>query len=352
MNCLTCQDPNVRELFLALPDLLYKADSPQSKETERQLLSGTHPLSENMKLYPFVVTEDGKTPLCRGMLTCYEGDTTGYVGFFESVEDDTAAILLLNTIRSFGERLGLTELMGPIDCSIYLGYRFRTDSCRDHFTGEPHHKPYYPHLWEKAGYCVCARYASYRLDRVSAADSDEKLERILQRCLQRGFTFCSLEKKEFEPSLKQIYELLNRRYSGFSGFKPITCEQFGTMFRRLKKIADFGMVKLAYLDGELKGFCICLPNYGTLTLGKMTPLKLLRLLKLRRKAREYVVLYLGADEKCIGLGSALVHYLQKEIHRRQCTSIAALIKENEVSNRYYSSKHIDRHSYALYTKNL
>lgn len=350
MICLNKDDKNIIPLFLSLPQLLYKGDNPQSKKTEKQILTGQHPLSNNMEVFPFVVVSEQNVPICRAILTFYSTDKTGYVGFFESKNDIDAVQLLFDKINEQAKNLGLQNLVGPINCSIYIGYRFKIDGFDEYFTGEPYNKQYYPMLWEQAGFSRCNRYFSYQIGKLSSEDSDEKLEKVLQWCVRKGFTFSSLKRKDFDTCLKQVYELMNRTYSRFIGFKPITCEQFCTMFSSLKYIVDFDMIKIARKNGKLCAFCICIPNYGNITLGKFTLSKAFRFLKIKNNADEYVVLYLGADEGCCGIGSALVHYLEKSFYIKQCTSIAALIKEDGLSNEYYKSKHIKKYTYALYSR--
>ena len=350
MKCLTENSKQLRRLFLMLPDLLYSGDSPQSVDTEKKILTGTHPLSGNMQIHPFVVVGEDGQPISRAILTCYAQEKTGYVGFFESRDNAAAVQLLFDTINGVAAELGLERLMGPINCSIYIGYRFKTNCFDDYFTGEPYNKDYYPALWERAGFRVCDRYWSYRLRRTTAEDSDERLERIYRRCLERGYVFSSLNRKDFSDCLKQIYTLMNRAYSGFSGFQPISQTQFCRMFSYMKYVVDFDMVKLAHRDGQLKAFCICVPNYADMTLGKMTVRKLLRFLKLRRDLREYVIMYLGADETAAGIGSALVHEVQKAICRKQCTSLAALMKDGSLSAKFYAPLHQKRYDYLLYSK--
>lgn len=336
-------------LFLALPGLLYKGDNPRSRKTEKLILTETHPLSGGMTVYPFVVAKDKKVPLCRAILTVYDSEKTGYVGFFEAENNPEAVRLLFDTIRKSAKMLGLQELLGPIDCSIYLGYRFKEDRFDEYFTGEPYNKPYYAALWEQMGFSKCNQYASYQIAKVTPEDSDERLERVLQRFLRRGYVFSSLSKKDFEKCLIQVYELMDRTYAGFVGFKSIGREQFCAMFSSLKNLVDFDMVKLVHKDGKLHAFCICIPNYGKLGLGKMSLLKFLRFLAIRKKADEYVIMYLGADETCCGLGSALVHFLEKSFCIKQCTAIAALIKEGGVSAKYYAKHHQKQYRYSLYS---
>ena len=352
MKCLTKQDKETQPLFLSLPAMLYKGDNPQNKQTELELLTGTHLLSGSFEVFPFVTADNQGNPLCRALLTCYLNDSVGYVGFFEAYDDPDGVQLLFDTIARHARERGLTSLMGPVDASIYMGYRFKTDRFEDYFTGEPYNKPYYSRLWRQAGFSVCNSYHSYRLRKVGREDSDEKLERLYQWCLKKGYTFSALQKQDFDKALVEIHSLMMKAYAEFAGFKPLTKEQFVAMFSYLKHVVDFDMVKLAYKDGKLCAFCICVPNYGKLTLGRRNWLKILRFLKIRRSCKEYVVLYLGADSASAGAGSALVHYVEKAICAKQCTSIAALIKAGGISATYYEKTHTAKFTYELFSRTI
>ncbi len=352
MICLTKGDERIVDLFLSLPPLLYKDDNPCSKKTEKLILTKKHPLSNNMEVYPFVVIDEKNVAVSRAVLTFYSMDKTGYVGFFESEDNPEAVRVLFDSINQKAKELGISLLLGPIDCSIYIGYRFKADRFDEYFTGEPYNKPYYPMLWEQAGFSKCNSFFSYRIEKVSVEDSDPRLEKVLERCVRKGYVFSSLKRKEFDCFLEQVHELMTDAYSGFVGFKPITYNQFYTMFSHLRYVVDFDMIKLAHKDGKLCAFCICIPNYRKLTIGRFTLRKAIQFFRIRNKADEYVIMYLGADKKCFGLGSALVHYLEKAFCENQCTAVAALIKEGSLSGEYYKSNHKKQYTYALYSRKI
>lgn len=352
MKCVDKSYEGINGLFLSLPDMIYKKDSPQDKRTEGQILDGTHVLSCDFEAYPFVTVDGKGAPVCRALLTCYEGSSTGYVGFFEAFENKEAVLLMLETLCKAARQKGITDLIGPIDCSIYIGYRFKTEGFEGCFTAEPYNKPYYSAMWKEAGFSVCGRYVSYMLGRVLPEHFDQRLEGLYQRCLSRGYTFSSIRKRDFLQVLEEVYRLMSRAYSGFTGYKPISREQFVSMFSYLERVLDFDMVLVARREGRLSAFCICLPNYAELTLGKMSFIKLMKLMRIRRKSKEYVILYLGADKADAGVGSALVHYVAKKMCSKGCPSIAALIKEGGLSAKYYENIHMGRHGYELLSRRL
>ena len=350
-KCLTGTGKQTQRAFLSLPGMLYKKDCPQNKEVEKQILNGTHPLSPDFTIYPFVITDGHRKPICRCILTIYEKADEGYVGFFEAKHDLNAVKEMIMHVRQKAKSLGKTKLIGPIDSSIYINYRFKTNMFYKTYTGEPYNKEYYPGLWEECGFVLKDKYVSNQMRRINEEDFDERLDRIYNRYLEKGYVFRGPH-GGFQDALKDVYSLLVERYSSFVGAQDVSQEQFMTLFSSLEKIADYDMIKLAYKDDELKGFCIALPNYDSNTRGSLSIGKLMRIMKIKKAPSEYVILYAGADNRSPGLGGALMHSIRNELYKNQCTSIAALIHEGNMPQQVYTMLHTEQFQYALYEYSL
>ena len=111
------------------------------------------------------------------------------------------------------------------------------------------------------------------------------------------------------------------------------------------------MVKLVYKEEKLTAFLISIPNYGN-AVYQLNLRNLLRILKVKKRPREYVLLYMGVDEGHLGLGSALSQVIKEELQKRNTSAIGALIHEGKVSDSYYKSLYTDRYQYKLYKKTL
>jgi hypothetical protein len=286
------------------------------------------------------------------MLTYYPGDDTGYLGFFEAHPVPEAVKVMFDHVQSRAAADGKRRLLGPVDASIYINYRFKCDRFDKTYTGEPYNKPYYPTLWEDWGFSLCSRYLSNQLRRVEEGDTDPRLRRIYDRFIARGYRFVSPRRQDFGRYLPDIWDSMMRLYAGFAGFKPLTQAQFSALFSGLKYVLNFDMVKLVYKGDQLRAFGICLPNYGNLTRGRLTIGKLLRILKLRSKPQEYVILYVGADPGASGLGGALIHDIRNSLYRNGCTAIGALIREGNITGKVYDFLYTDCFHYSLFSKEL
>ncbi len=350
-QCYTENNKTTRMMFLQMPKRLYPHHAPQNPKTEKQLLQGCHPLSKEFRVYPFVVAKN-QVPVCRCMLTIYENDTNGYVGFFESEEDLQAVRYMLEFVCTVAKKQKKTALLGPIDASIFINYRWKLDHFDRIYTGEPVNLPYYADLWEQCGFEIKERYVSNQMRSVTDSDFDLRYERIYQRYCQKGYRFVSPKRQTFLYMLQDVYHLLMELYAEFPGYQSISEEQFIQLFAPLRLVLHMPMVRLVYRQSRLYAFCICVPNYGDLTLGKMTFSKWLQICHIKKNPMEYVILYVGASKSTPGLGCALIHDLRNILYQNQCTTIGALIHEGKLTERMYAQLYTDQRQYALYQKKI
>ncbi len=339
--------------FLALPKRLYdRAHRTQDTKAERALLDGTHALSGEFTMQFYLAVDESTSPLGRCALTYYDDDPAAYVGFFECVEDLAVCRALLEAAEAQARADGKEKLVGPLNGSFWIGYRFKVENFDEHFTGEPDNLPYYPAFWEACGFSVAEQYYSNYLRSPTADDPSEKWEKRLQRALDKGYVIKSLERGQFDAALRDIYRMIVRLYAKFPAFKLISEEQFIALFGSLKYVIDYDCVLLGYKDGELAGFFVCVPNYGTLVDGDLSLRDLPAILKIRRDCKEYVILYIGVDRKHLGLGGAFAQTIRDIGQKKGAGSIAALIHEGNSSGVFFRELTTHTARYVLLEKQL
>lgn len=339
--------------FLALPKALYPRERrTQDTKAERAILNGTHPLSGEFTVRAYLAVDDGASPQGRCVLTYYPDDPAAYVGFFECVEDLDVCRALLSAAEAQARADGKEKLVGPLNASFWIGYRFKVENFDEHFTGEPDNLPYYADFWEACGFTVSERYYSNYLRSPTPEDPSEKWEKRLQRALDKGYEIRSLERGKFDEALRDIYRMLVRLYAKFPAFKLITEEQFTALFGSLKYVVDYECVLLGYKDGELAGFFVCVPNYGTLVDGDLSLRNLPAILRIRRNCKEYVILYIGVDRKHLGLGGAFAQTIRQIGQNKGAGSIAALIHEGNSSGVFFRELTTHTARYVLLEKAL
>lgn len=339
--------------FLALPKTLYPRERrTQDTKAEKAILNGTHPLSGEFTVRAYLAVDDGASPQGRCVLTYYPDDPAAYVGFFECVEDLDVCRALLSAAEAQARADGKEKLVGPLNASFWIGYRFKVENFDEHFTGEPDNLPYYADFWEACGFTVSERYYSNYLRSPTPEDPSEKWEKRLQRALDKGYELRSLERGKFDEALRDIYRMLVRLYAKFPAFKLISEEQFTALFGSLKYVVDYECVLLGYKDGELAGFFVCVPNYGTLVDGDLSLRDLPAILRIRRNCKEYVILYIGVDRKHLGLGGAFAQTIRQIGQNKGAGSIAALIHEGNSSGVFFRELTTHTARYVLLEKAL
>ena len=247
-----------------------------------------------------------------------------------------------------------SEIVGPIDVSFWLGYRFKVKSDSEfclRFTGEPYNRDYYPELWQNYGFEVSDIYFSNRIRRINPADVDKKCVKRFEQSIEKGYEYRNLDMKQFDRQLDEVYELFIELYSSFPGFTHISKEQFHGLFKNMKLIIRPEMAKFVYKDGKLVGFFICIPNFYNLTT-QISLVNILKILRIKKKPKEYVLLYMGVKPEALGLGAALAEVVRRQLEIMGVESIGALIHQGKVTGNYYKKCIIDKYEYVLLKKQV
>ncbi len=343
----------VEDRFLMLPEKLYGDEvCPQDIDTERSLLNGTHPLSGDFEILPMIAIDDKDRTLARCMLTFYEGEVDAYLGFFESVNDADVCRVLLKKAEETSLKKGKKAIIGPIDSSIFIGYRFKTDHFTLPYTGEPINKPYYAELWEKCGFEIWKKYYSYRLKPITEKEGNPKYSKRVKDFRRQGYEYKNLRMGQFDEVFHEIYGLLMERFSSFPGYKPVSRDVFRSLFHKLRIVLRPDDVLLIYKDKKLVAFSISLPNFYDNLLGEMNVWKILKILWLKHFSKETVYLYMGVAPGHLGLGSVMAELTRRQLYRNGRVPIKALIQENKATGVYYNDLTDEKMEYVLLRKNI
>ncbi len=338
--------------FLSLPKKLYnKKELTNNYKEERQLLTKSHVLSHYFEVQALLVVSAQNKPLARCIVTSYKSDLAAYIGLFECVNDTKVANLLFEAAQNYCKSKGKTQIIGPVDGSIWVSYRLKCDNFGKPYTGEPYNKSYYKALFEQSNFIVHKRYFS-NIYSPDALFENAKAKKRLEDKLNEGYIFKSPTKSELEKQLSEIYALLMLTYKNFPAYKPLTEGEFLKLFGKIGTIADFSMVKLAYFKGELVGFFISVPNYGSTLLGRINVIKLMQFLYKKKHAKNFIIMYVGVKKGHAGLGTAMAELIKKQILARQLTCTGALIQEGKVTARYFGSDIERKITYELFSKDL
>ena len=112
------------------------------------------------------------------------------------------------------------------------------------------------------------------------------------------------------------------------------------------------MLKFAYYENKMVGFYISLPNYHNYVYHLNNPINLLKIFKLRKYPKDYVMLYMGVDQNHKGLGKAIVESIMQELKKSGLPSIGALARDGKVTQKYVSDLIEEQYEYVLLERKI
>ena len=151
---------------------------------------------------------------------------------------------------------------------------------------------------------------------------------------------------KYDEIIESIYYLLMDLYQDIPIFKNVELNDFLEVFKSYKSIINPSMVKLAYYENKLVGFFISVPNYNN-NVYNLNLFKILKVLKTRKKPKEYIMLYLGVDQNHKGLGKAIAEAIMNELKVSGLPSVGALTKDGKLTQNYVSELIEERYEYVL-----
>lgn len=330
---------SVREIkkFIAFPDKLHgRKSSLTDKRLERRLLTNKYKNEQIKEIAGYMVEDNNGNVLTRAILTAYKDDDAVYLGFFESVQSRAAVKCLIDKVESKAGELKASRIVGPVNVSIWHGYRFKADNFDKTYFCEPYSPEFYCDLWKSAGFTVYERYYSNRLRVPTDDDVNKKYLSRLRIANKLGYKIRNTSLISFKRDIEAVYYLITKLYSAFPSYKPIGKKEFMDKCMPLRWILKYDMVFLAYKEDELKGFMICVPNFYNKDRG----------------INEYVMLYMGVDSDSLGLGAAFAELCRRQLTKKNCTCISALIHNGNVSGTFYKNLAVERYEYVLMSKDV
>jgi len=278
-----------------------------------------HPFYQHADVAFFVAERGGKlvgriAAIANHRANEFHGDTTGYFGLFESVDDPAVSGALLDRAAAWLKAKGLTSMQGPFNLStndeLYSG-----GVLIDGFDTAPafmlgHNPPYYQRLMEAAGMVKAKDLVAYWLPH---NDPPKRLIDGIDRVAKReGWRIRTVDMKNFKAEVARVMEVYNSAWERNWGFIPMTDAEFEAMAKEFRPVVDPNLVLIAEtLEGEPLGFLLALPDLNRaikpLKNGKLFPFGLFRFLWAKRKIRTARVLTLGMKpgHQRSGIGAAL-----------------------------------------------
>ena len=292
-----------------------------------------------------------------------EGKRIGLFGYFECIDDQNLACELIKAATNWLLDRQCTELRGPIDLSTHNNCLCLVDGFDDPPTiMMPYNPPYYPKLFEGAGFTVAKNAFAFFTDTVGLP---RVFERSYNRALKAGVTFRPMHLKSplFEQDCRKLYRVFSESFSNNWSATERTEPEFLAAAQDLKQVADPALIPIAELNGEMIGLFIALPDINIAlrqVKGRLNLPGILKLLWYRRKMYRMRVLAIGVLPQYqnikYALGPALTYFFERSIRTQGKYKIAELswIWEDNMGSLGIIKSLGGRHykTYSIYQKSL
>ena len=306
--------------FIEFQYSLYQGDSlfvPQPRIAVKDLLNRKkHPFYKTADMELFLARKNGKVA---GRIAAifdrahneFHGETTGFFGFFESVNDQEIANALLDRARQWLKQKGATVVRGPVNPST----NYESGTLVEGFDSSPmvmmtYNPRYYPELFEKAG----LRKAKDLLAYVSHAQKIElqKISRVAERALKKNeVTVRTINMKDFAGEVSKVWNVYSAAWAKNWGYVPMSKEEFELMGKDMKMILKPDLVLIGEKNGQTVGFALALPDVNQALKpagGHLFPLGIFKILYYQRLVKSVRVIALGVVEEYRASGLAAGFY--------------------------------------------
>jgi hypothetical protein len=186
---------------------------------------------------------------------------TGGVGFFECIDNQTAATLLFDTSREWLKSHGMEAMDGPVNFGerdkwwglLISGHDLEPNYCMNY------NPPYYRKLFEEYGFRDY--FKQYTYYRKVAGGIDEGIKKRAERINRSGnFRFTSVESIPLSQIKSDFQEVYNKAWSSYPDVVPMTMTQVSVLLKQIKPIMDPRLIWFGYYNNSPIAFAIMLPE--------------------------------------------------------------------------------------------
>jgi GNAT superfamily N-acetyltransferase len=231
----------------------------------------------------------------------------GGIGFFECINDQAAADLLLDNGKHWLLQHGMEAMDGPIN----FGERDRwwgliTKGFTPPLYCMNYNPPYYITLFEHYGFKLFYNQVCFGLDAKKPL-AQKIMERHKMHDDNPDIGFDTIKKNNLTKYVVDFVEVYNKAWAGHGGLKQINKEQVSLMFKKMKPVMDEGILYFAYYKGTAIAMFINLPDinqYFKHLDGKFGLLQKLEFVWRQkfRKSRKFVGIVFGVVPEWQGKG--------------------------------------------------
>lgn len=189
-----------------------------------------------------------------------DDDPVGGIGFFDCINNQAAADMLLDVAKHWLLQKGMQAMDGPIN----FGERDRwwgliVEGFQPPLYCMNYAQPYYQALFETYGFKEFYGQSCFGLDPRKEV-SEKILERHAKLAADPNFSSKYIDKSRLEKFADDFTTVYNKAWAGHGGLKELKKDQVLLMFKKMKPVMDEKIVWFAYYKQEPIAIFINLPD--------------------------------------------------------------------------------------------
>jgi GNAT superfamily N-acetyltransferase len=312
-----------RKQFLEYPWKLYRGDKywiPPLRMNQKEMVNYSHnPFYARNRIQTFLALRNGETVgrigavLNVGHIERYS-DQRGFVGFFESINDQSVANALFNAARDWFADQGIYKMRGPINPSLNHEVGLLVEGFDSSPTFMMTYNPsYYPALFENYGFSKTQDLYAFWGHVSMLPKVAEKLKPLVEQIIERyNVTVRPLDKKNFVADVERFLSIYNRSLTNTWGFVPIGEAEVKHMAKGLKELIVPELAICVEVDGRMVGATFGLLDYNPRIRdidGRLFPFGFIHLLRNRKAIKRIRLISTNVlpEYQMHGLGMVLMH---------------------------------------------
>jgi hypothetical protein len=337
-----CDKARARQ-WVTVPDRLYSAPHHVpvlTADAVRGLTKRRDPAHRLLDIEHFVLIQDGRTVgrIAASVPLADDEGSQGRFGFLDAPDDQAAVAALVQAAGDWVAARGAETLAGPYNywsgqAMGLLVRGFETPPA----IFQPWNPPYLPERLSELGFITKTRMSTYRWDLTKPlAVHQEVLEAGDRTAAALGLSTRGLSRRNFWSDVEVIRQLFNRSFATSPEVVPYSQEVLRALVAPTRPLIDRQLVRVLERDGQPIGFALVVPDLNQILArleGRLTPLRLLSLPKLKRSVSDAVVLLMGvAPEEPLGPGRVLIADTLRVLRARGYTGVTTtwVHQENRV----------------------
>ncbi|OYD16634.1 hypothetical protein CH330_02185 [candidate division WOR-3 bacterium JGI_Cruoil_03_51_56] len=290
---------------------------PLTDDLKKTLTPGKNPFWNHAERELFLAEKDGEiagriAAIVDRNYNRYHNSSTGFFGFFESIDDYKVAESLFETTVEYCRSKGMSRIFGPANPSLNDEVGFLVDGFNSPpFIKMSYNPEYYIKFVEGYGFTKVKDLYAYIVP-VNRPLPD-KLKRVMRKLREKpGLVVRLIDLKNLEADLERIKEIYNDAWSDNWDFAPMTSDEIDDLAYQLKPLVRPEICPIVIYKNEPAGMSIALPDYNQVLekmKGAMFPFGWLRFLTHRSRISQCRLWALGVKRKFHSLGfDSLLYY--------------------------------------------